>query len=129
MFVLFEELFRVDCRHAAGTRGGDCLPIAVVLHVAGDKHAGNGSQAAMLGGGESHKPCWRSVKESWLLPWRNPRRRLQRWVCRERNSRRRSRRWKHRGRLTLFRPLTPVDERRLRPKRSTLPFRKYVFQQ
>src|SRR5215471_6916917 len=49
MLVFFQELFRVDRRHAARPCGRHCLPVAVVLHVTSDKHARNGSQAAVLG--------------------------------------------------------------------------------
>ena len=49
MFVFFQKLFRIDCGHAAGARGGDRLAVAVVLHVAGDKDAGNIREAAVLG--------------------------------------------------------------------------------
>src|SRR5215469_6065138 len=50
VFVFFQELFRVNRGHASGAGGGDRLTIAMVLHVARDKHAGDGSQAAVLGG-------------------------------------------------------------------------------
>src|SRR5689334_11273681 len=49
VFVLFQELFSVDRGHASRTSRGDRLAIAVVLHVTGDEHPGNGSQAAVLG--------------------------------------------------------------------------------
>src|SRR2546422_1525308 len=39
----YTTLFR-----SPGAGGGDGLTVAMVLHVAGNKHAGNGSQAAML---------------------------------------------------------------------------------
>ena len=47
--VLFQELFRIEGGHAAGAGGGDGLTIAMVLNVAGDEHAGNGRQAAVIG--------------------------------------------------------------------------------
>src|SRR5271154_56982 len=47
--VLFQELFRIQGSHAAGTRGGDGLAVAMILYVARDKHAGYGRQGAMLG--------------------------------------------------------------------------------
>src|SRR5450755_611129 len=49
VFVLFEKLFGVHRGHATGARGGDGLPIAVILHVAGDKHAGDFGFAAIRG--------------------------------------------------------------------------------
>jgi hypothetical protein len=49
VFVLFQELFGVDGGHASRTSRSDRLAIAVVLHVTGDEHPGNGSQAAVLG--------------------------------------------------------------------------------
>src|SRR6266446_2642096 len=49
VLVLFQELFRVHCGHASGARGRDGLTVAMVLHVTGDEHAGNGGQTAMLG--------------------------------------------------------------------------------
>ena len=47
--VLFQELFRVHGGHAPGTRGGDGLPVAMILHIAGDENAGNLRQAAVFG--------------------------------------------------------------------------------
>src|SRR5450432_2248978 len=49
VFVLFEKLFGVHRGHAAGSRGGNSLAVAVILHVAGDKHAGDFGLAAIGG--------------------------------------------------------------------------------
>src|SRR5881398_2562952 len=49
VFVLFQKLFGIDRGHAAGARGRDRLPIAMVLHIAGYEHARNGGKAAVLG--------------------------------------------------------------------------------
>src|SRR6266478_4417247 len=48
-FVLFQKLFGIQGGHAAGTRGGDRLAVAMVLHVAGNEYTGNRGQAAVLG--------------------------------------------------------------------------------
>src|SRR5579859_4248923 len=45
--VLFQELFGVNGCHASGARCGDRLAIAMVLHIAGHEHAGNGGLAAI----------------------------------------------------------------------------------
>src|SRR5712692_4415592 len=47
--VLFQKLFRVYGGHAPRARGRDGLAVAVVLDIAGNEHAGNGGQAAVLG--------------------------------------------------------------------------------
>src|SRR5215468_10854127 len=49
VFVLFQELFRVNGRHAAGGGRGHRLPVAMVLHVARDKNSGHVGNAAMFG--------------------------------------------------------------------------------
>src|SRR5262249_39356154 len=49
VFVFFKELFGVQRGHASRSCGRDRLPVAVILHVPGDKHTGNGSQAPVLG--------------------------------------------------------------------------------
>src|SRR6266446_2471403 len=49
VFVLFEKLFGINGGHAAGARGRDRLAIAMGLDVAGNKHAGDGGEAALLG--------------------------------------------------------------------------------
>src|SRR5437870_13566054 len=48
VFVLFEELFRVDRRHAARSGGRNRLPVAMVLHIPRDEHARNIREASML---------------------------------------------------------------------------------
>src|SRR5580700_1451433 len=42
--VLFQELFGIESGHASGARGGDGLAIAMVLHIASDKHTRDGGQ-------------------------------------------------------------------------------------
>ncbi len=49
VFVLFQKLFGINGGHATRARGRDRLAIAVVLHVAGNKHARDGGEAAVLG--------------------------------------------------------------------------------
>ena len=48
VFVLFKELFRVNRRHAAGARRGDRLPVAVVLHIAGNENSRHVRNASMF---------------------------------------------------------------------------------
>src|SRR5579863_3134847 len=47
--VSFQELFGIEGGHATGAGSGYGLAVAVVLHVAGNKDAGNGSQGAVFG--------------------------------------------------------------------------------
>src|SRR5260370_22071632 len=49
VFVLFQKLFGINGGHATGTRGRNRLAVAMVLHVAGNKHAKAGGEAAVLG--------------------------------------------------------------------------------
>ena len=49
VLVLFQELFRIESGHAARARGSDSLPVTMILHITGNEHAGNGSQAAVIG--------------------------------------------------------------------------------
>src|SRR5580658_2345270 len=46
--VLFQELFCVEGGHASGACGGDSLAVAVVLHIASDKHARDSRQSAVF---------------------------------------------------------------------------------
>jgi hypothetical protein len=46
--VLLEELFGVHGSHATGTRGGNGLAVAVVLHVSGYEHSGNAREATVV---------------------------------------------------------------------------------
>src|SRR5215475_10672351 len=47
VIVPFQELFRVYCRHASRAGRRHRLAIAMILHVAGNKYAGNLGQRAM----------------------------------------------------------------------------------
>src|ERR1700721_2343233 len=47
--VSFQELFGIESGHATGASSGYGLAVAVVLHVAGNKDAWNGSQGAVFG--------------------------------------------------------------------------------
>src|SRR5215472_9112843 len=49
MFVFFQEFLGINRSHAPRSSGSDRLPVAVILHVASNEHARNGSQAAVLG--------------------------------------------------------------------------------
>src|SRR5690606_15722588 len=44
----FEEPLGVDGRHAARPGGSDCLPVDMVLHVAGGKHTGHAGPRAVV---------------------------------------------------------------------------------
>jgi len=47
VFVFLEEFLGVESGHAARTRGGDGLAVAMVLHIAGNKDARSIREAAM----------------------------------------------------------------------------------
>src|SRR5262249_29846989 len=47
--VTFQELFRIQRRHAARTRRSNGLPVTMILHVAGDEDTGNFRQTSVRG--------------------------------------------------------------------------------